>query len=409
MRKSQIAALAVFSVILLSIGILLGVLADRNVFYSNSIPKSGASQFQLITEAWNITRQDYVDRTATDARGLAYGAIGGMVTSLGDTSHSRFLTPEEVRQLHDFENGQLEGVGVEVQEKDGKVVIVAPIEGSPAQKANLRPGDVIVQVDGKPVQSLDDAVQRILGPAGTSVTLTMLSPSGQTRDVMLIRARINIKSVTWSQLPGTSAVHIRIASFGSGTTKELHDVLSVIQQQGASNLILDLRNDPGGSVDEAVGVASEFLKTGNVLLEKSANGNVKPISVVKSTDDVVANTPLVVLINGGTASAAEIVAGALQDASRATLVGETTFGTGTVLGQFSLSDGSAVLLATEEWLTPKGRTIWHNGLTPDLVVTLPQNVTPLFPEVEAGMTKTQLEQSGDQQLLQALNQLNIQP
>ena len=408
MKKSQIAALAVFSVIIFSIGILLGILADRNVFYSNTIPKSGASQFQLITEAWNITRQEYVDRTATDARGLAYSAIGGMVTSLGDTGHSRFLTPDEVRQLQDLEKGQLEGVGIEIQEKDGKVVIVAPIEGSPAQKANLRPGDIIVQVDGKPVQSLEDAVQRITGPAGTSVILTIESASGQTRDVTLIRARIDIKSVTWNQLPGTSVVHIRIASFGSGTTKELQDVLSAIRQQGVSSIILDLRNDPGGILDEAVGVASEFLKTGNVLLEKSANGNIKPVSV-KSTGDVVDKTPLVVLINGGTASAAEIVAGALQDAGRATLIGETTFGTGTVLGQFSLSDGSAVLLATEEWLTPKGRTIWHQGLTPDSVVTLPQNVTPLFPEGEAGMTKTQLEQSGDQQLLQALSQLNTQP
>jgi len=142
-----------------------------------------------------------------------------------------------------------------------------------------------------------------------------------------------------------------------------------------------------------------------VLLEKSANGIVKPVPV-KPTGSVIADTPLVVLVNAGTASAAEIVAGALQDASRAILVGETTFGTGTVLGQFSLSDGSAVLLATEEWLTPKGRTIWHLGLTPDSVVTLPQNVAPLFPEAEAGMTKDQLEQSGDQQLLRALDLLN---
>lgn len=408
MNKLRIVKLAAFSLIVLSAGVLLGVFLDRQISYGITVPKDGGPQFRLIAEAWDVTRQVYVDRSATDPRRLAYGAVDGMVASLGDTGHSRFLTPDDVRLLQDLEKGQLEGVGIEVQEREGQVVIVAPIEGSPAQKAGLKSRDVILKVDGKPVEGLADSVQRILGPAGTSVTLTILSSSGQTRDVTLVRARIDVKTVSWHTLPGMPIAHIRIASFGSGTTEQLRTALSAIGTQGAGGIILDLRDDPGGLLDEAIGVASEFLKTGNVLLEKSGDGAVKPVPV-SPTNTVVADTPLAVLVNGGTASAAEIVAGALQDAGRARLVGETTFGTGTVLGQFSLSDGSAVLLATEEWLTPAGRTIWHNGLAPDLAVTLAQNAVPVSPEAEADMTRDELEKSGDQQLLRAIALLNGQP
>jgi carboxyl-terminal processing protease len=163
---------------------------------------------------------------------------------------------------------------------------------------------------------------------------------------------------------------------------------------------LDLRNDPGGLLDEAIGVASQFLKQGNVLLEKDAQGHVTPVPV--KPDGQATDVPTVVLINAGTASAAEIVAGALQDAGRATVLGETSFGTGTVLNEFHLSDGSALLLATQEWLTPNGRVIWHQGITPDVPVALPRNATPLLPEAERGMTPAEVQNSGDEELLKAL-------
>jgi carboxyl-terminal processing protease len=179
--------------------------------------------------------------------------------------------------------------------------------------------------------------------------------------------------------------------------------LADIQQQGLTGLILDLRNDPGGLLEEAVGTASQFLKGGNVLLEKDAQGQTTPVAV--QSGGVAPDIPMVVLVNSGTASAAEIVAGALQDAHRVTLVGETTFGTGTVLGEFRLSDGSALLLATEEWLTPSGRVIWHQGISPDVMVPLPLDVAPLHPRVERDMTPAQLQSSGDVQLLRALDLL----
>lgn len=209
--------------------------------------------------------------------------------------------------------------------------------------------------------------------------------------------------MTWAQVPGTTLAHVRVAAFSDSVSKELEQALQDIHQQGMTGVILDLRNDPGGLLDESIGVTSQFLGSGNVLLEKDARGQIKPVPV--KSGGAATNMPLVVLVNGGTASAAEITAGALQDAHRAELVGETTFGTGTVLNEFRLSDGSALLLATEEWLTPAGRVIWHHGISPDTSVTLPQDVTPLTPEAEKEMTPTQWRDSHDGQLQRAVDLL----
>lgn len=396
--------------VVLVLGAVGGIVLDRQVLATfvppDAISADAASGFRLMAEAWNTIQKVYVDRTAVQPRDLTYGAISGMVDALGDTGHSRFLSPEMVQAVHDFSRGQFEGIGAEVQMKGGHIVIVAPLDGSPAQRAGLRPGDIILKVDGTDVTGLplDQAVRRILGPAGTSVTLTILNPTtGRTRDVTLVRARIILHNVTWQALPGTTVAHVRIAAFSQGITKELQKALADIHQQGLTGLILDLRNDPGGLLDEAVGTASQFLTSGNVLLGKDARGQITPVPV--QPEGAAPHIPMMVLVNSGTASAAEIVAGALQDAHRATLVGETTFGTGTVLGEFRLSDGSALLLATEEWLTPSGRTIWHRGISPDVAVSLPPDVAPLVPQAEQGMTPAQLRASGDEQLLRALDLL----
>jgi carboxyl-terminal processing protease len=196
---------------------------------------------------------------------------------------------------------------------------------------------------------------------------------------------------------------VRIAAFSQGVSEDLQKALAQVRAQGMTGIILDLRNDPGGLLDEVIGVASQFLKSGNVLLEQDAEGKTIPVPV--QSMGVVTDLPMVVLINGGTASAAEILAGALQDAHRATLAGETTFGTGTVLSQFRLSDGSALLLATQEWLTPAGRVIWHQGISPDVASSLEKDAIPLLPEGESGMTAAQLQTSSDAQLLRALDLL----
>jgi carboxyl-terminal processing protease len=404
----KLVGILILIVACLGLGLAGGVMLDR-LFLPQPIPAAPSdttSSLQLMREAWDRIQESYVDRSAVDNQQLTYGAVSGMVDALGDTGHSRFLTPEMVRQLQNYNAGQFEGIGVEVQTKNGQLVIVAPFDGSPARQAGLRPGDIILAAGGVSIEGLpiDQATSHILGPAGTTVTLTILTPAtGQTRDVTLTRAHITLHNVLWQRLPGTDIAHLRIAAFSQGVTEDLKQALTDIRQQGLTGIVLDLRNNAGGQLNEAIGVASQFLSGGNVFLEKDASGEVTPVPVTEG--GLALDAPLIVLTNQGTASAAEIVAGALQDAGRAKLVGETTFGTGTVLLQFNLSDGSALLLATEEWLTPKGRVIWHQGIAPDDVVTLPPNTDLLLPEAEAGLTPEQVLSSGDAQLLRALELL----
>jgi carboxyl-terminal processing protease len=389
-----------------------GVVVDRLVqppvkTETISVPAGSATDFQLMVDAWNLIHQNYVDQSAVNDNTLTYGAISGMVDSLGDTGHSRFLSPDMVKSEQQFTNGSFEGIGAEVQLLNNHVVIVAPIDGSPAQKAGVAPGDIILKVDGTDVtgQTLEAVVQRILGPAGTKVTIELQNPDTKAiRDLTITRAKITVENVTWSMVPGTTIAHIHISGFSDGVTQQLKIALTTIQSQGATGLVLDLRDDPGGLLSESIGVTSQFLTTGSVLEEKDVKGAIHQVPV--EGGGLATNIPMVVLINQGTASAAEIVSGAIQDAKRAQLVGATTFGTGTVLEEFPLPDQSAMLLATQEWLTPKGRTIWHTGIAPDQAVTLASGTNPLYPSAEKSMTAAQVQSSGDAQLLKALQLLN---
>jgi carboxyl-terminal processing protease len=390
------------------LGVVGGVFLDRQVLTAfvplKNIPANAASEFKLMAEAWNTIERFYVERSAVKPLPLTFGAISGMVDALGDTGHSRFLTPEMVKVERNFALGHFVGIGIEVQLKGGHVVIVAPLDDSPAQRAGLQAGDMILKVNGQDVTGLplDQVVGRISGKAGTSVSLTILRPgTNRMQNVILIRASITIHNVTWSHLPGTAIAQVRIAGFSEGVTKDLKEALKNIQEKRLKGILLDLRNNPGGLLEEAVSTASQFLRSGNVLLEKNAEGKITPVPV--QPGGLATNIPMVVLINGGTASAAEIVSGALKDAHRAILIGETTFGTGTVLSQFFLTDGSALLLAVEEWLTPDGQVIWHKGITPNQVVALPAGISPLFPKAEREMTPAQLRASRDDQLLRAVD------
>ena len=371
---------------------------------SDKISDDVKSDFQLMAEAWNSIHTHYVDRAAIKPRPLTYGAISGMVDALGDTGHSTFLSPQMIKEEEEFTAGEYKGIGAEIRMKAGHVVIVAPLDGSPAQKAGLQPGQIIIAVDGEDITglSLFQAVKRISGPAGTKVALKILDPgTGQIREVTLERAAIKMNNITWHWLPGTRIAHLRIAGFSQGVTKDLKQALKPIKTDGLKGLILDLRNNPGGLLAEAVSTASQFLSGGNVVLEKNVKGQITDISIEKG--GLARHIPMVCLVNGGTASGAEIVAGALQDHRRAELVGTTTFGTGTVLENFPLSDGSALLLAVREWLTPDGHTIWHKGITPNVVISLPPGGSPVFPEEERNMTPQQLKDSKDAQLLEALD------
>jgi carboxyl-terminal processing protease len=368
-----------------------------------TVSKADKADYELIKQAWDDIQTKYVDQSVVSSQLLAYGAISGMVDSLGDTGHSVFLTPAEVQQENQAIAGKLDGIGAEVSEKNGNVVVVAPIDGSPAQKAGLQSGDIILKVDGTAVTGVQDAVTHIRGTPGTSVTITIINTAGTTLDLTIVRAEIHINSVVWQMLPGTTIADLRISSFSDGTSAALDTALAAIKAQGATAIVLDLRDNPGGLLNEAEGVASRFLIGGDVLEEKDINGNIKKDAVLSNVTKT--ELPMTVLVNGGTASAAEIVSGALQDRGRAKVIGQNTFGTGTALVGFSLTDGSEVVLGVSEWLTPSGKSIWHTGLTPDTVVTLATGVAPLLPEAIKGMTAAQLQASGDTQLLDAINLL----
>jgi carboxyl-terminal processing protease len=367
---------------------------------------ASAPDFALVRDAWSIIDRVYVDRAALQSKPLTYGAIGGMVNALGDTGHSSFLSPQMLRQEQSFIQGQYAGIGVEIQIKDGRVTVVAPLDGSPAARAGLHAGEEILKVDGSSLTNLtlQEAVQRLAGRVGTSVTLTIFDPKSQsTFQVTLKRAEIRVSNVSWQPVPGYPFADLRVAAFSQDVTKAVTAALKQIEAEKYAGVVLDLRNDPGGELAEAIGVASQFLESGNVLLEKNAAGTIRPDPV--QPGGVATAIPLVVLVNGGTASAAEIVAGALQDHKRATLVGETTFGTGTVLREFRLPDGSVLLLATEEWLTPDGRSFWHKGIAPTIAVAMPAGAELLTPDLLKGMSAKTFAASSDTQLRRAVELL----
>jgi carboxyl-terminal processing protease len=387
-----------------------GAIVDRSLLGRNDPPADppdgSAPDFSLIRQAWEIISREYVDRSAIKPKTMTNGAISGMVDALGDTGHSAFLTPQMVEEEKSLMRGRYVGVGLEIQTRNDQVVIVAAIDDSPAAHAGLRAGEQILQVGGTSAASmgLAQVVSLIAGPSGTTVTLTLLDPATQaTFDVTLRRTDIKLTNVSWQEIPGAAIADIRLATFSNGVSRDLRKILSLVAERRLKGAVLDLRNNPGGELDEAIAVASQFLREGDVLLEKDSRGNTQHDKV--QPDGLARTLPLVVLVNDGTASAAEIVAGALQDARRARLIGSTTFGTGTVLSAFPLSDGSSLQLAVREWLTPSGRTIWHKGIVPDIPLPLPADAPMLTPSVLKGMSREQVGASKDLQIRKAIAEL----
>ncbi len=363
-------------------------------------------QFSVFWEAWELASERFVDPAAPDPAEMTSGAINGMLDSLGDNGHTRFLSADEAQQWEESLRGSFEGIGAYIDVRNGRTIIVAPIEGSPAERAGLRPGDVILAVNGEPTSgwSVDELRTRVRGPSGTSVTLRVLHPGESVPvDVTVVRAQVVVPSVNWALLPNDVAL-IRLSSFDDDAGKELREALTDARRQGARALILDLRNNPGGLLDQAIEVASQFLPEGTtVLIEENRAGERKVTAARRG--GVALDLPLVVLINESSASSAEIVSGALQAAGRAVLIGETTFGTGTVLTPFRLSDGSRLLLGTQQWLTPDERTIRGQGIEPDEVVALGDEVALLSPGEAAALPAAELRASSDTQLARALERV----
>ncbi|MEP7360414.1 MAG: S41 family peptidase [Chloroflexota bacterium] len=417
-------ASALAGIVLLVLVFVVGLAVGQTGFFGGGAPYSGSTNptpapttsagdlhgMDLFWQAVGVIRQNYVGRDELDDQTLVYGAIRGLVDALGDTQHSVFLTPQDVQESNNALNLSVVGIGVTVGQNGDQIVILSVIPGSPAQAAGLHAGDVFVSVDSQSVQgqTIEQVVSRVRGDAGTRVELTMARPStGETVDVTIVRQELHVPAAWWSMVPGTTTADLRLASFGQGSAADLQAARDAAIAAGATSLILDLRANPGGYVDEAINVASEFLTDKVVYIDEDAN----KVQTPKSTnpDISASDLPLVVLINSNTASAAEIVSGAIQSAGRAQLVGATTFGTGTVLRPFPLSDGSQIHLATQRWLTPAGDLIFGKGITPDVAVPLGPTDVPVSPDELDGLTADQVAALKDPQLLRALQLLGARP
>jgi carboxyl-terminal processing protease len=404
-RRGAIARILLLVVLLLATA--LGAYAYGRSQSPAALGKEDRESLALYAQALDTVQDDYVDQGAIDPKKQTYGAIEGMLDTLGDDGHTRFLTPEEREQNREDLSGTYEGIGIEIESEDDKTVVLSVVEGSPADRAGIEPGDILVAVNGKSVSSEDysQVAGEIRGPEGTEVKLTVLR-DGEKRVFDLERAKIEAPVASWVLIPGSDVAHVRLSSFSNDSAEKLRQALEESRAAGARRFVLDLRDNPGGSVDQAVEIAGYFLKPGSVVyIRKDASGERAEIKAEGGSEFT--DAPLTVLVNGGTGSSAEILAGALRDNDRATVIGKKTYGTGTVLDEFVLRDGSAMLLGVAEWLTPDGDFIRGTGIAPDVEVPMEENTEPLVPGGVRDLSKEEILEK-DAQLKSAFENLKDQ-
>ncbi|MDP2860644.1 MAG: S41 family peptidase [bacterium] len=344
--------------------------------------------FKIFWDVWDLLSRSYVGKESLDPQKMVYGAVAGMTQSLGDP-YTVFLPPGETK---DFKNEMagtpFEGIGAQLGfDKQKRLAVVAPLQGMPAEKAGIKAGDLILKIDGKETlgMSLPDAVSKIRGPKGTKVTLTLFNEKEEKpREITVSREPIKIKSVELSFKEATKSggfvAYLKLSRFGDETPKEWEEAVGELKAQGprlkdTKGMVLDLRNNPGGYLQGAVFIAGEFLpiKT-SVVFQESADGNRQTFSVDRQGR--LLDLPLVVIINKGSASASEIVAGALADHGRAKVVGEQSFGKGSIQEVKEIPDGSSVHVTTAKWLTPKGAWINSTGIAPDVKIEMDGGSVP---------------------------------
>jgi carboxyl-terminal processing protease len=379
---------------------------------------NGYVQISIFAKALELIRQDYVDENKTSYHDLINAAMKGMLSSLDP--HSQFMDPEDFRDMQDDTRSRFNGLGIEVSMKNGLPTVITAMEDTPAAKAGILSGDQILRINGISTERMDlqDAINVLRGPAGAKITLTLLRPSTkEIKEYALQRAEIKIQSVKGAKLLDPDLTgpfkigYVRLVQFNEPTADELSKALDELEKQGMQALILDLRNNPGGLLNSAVDVCAQFLPPNTKVV--STQGRVASQQHDYSTSGVKKdrpNFPMVVLINEGSASGAEIVAGALKDLRRAVLVGETTFGKGSVQNVMQLPDGSAVRFTTAKYYTPSKQVIQGNGVTPNIPVAMTaeqeralfalRNAGDMKPEDQKGIIKAK-----DPQMLRAIDAL----
>lgn len=339
---------------------------------SNLSLKKNQSQYfdlEIVNEVYELISEKYVDEDILKDAQVEYGLARGIVSSLDDP-YSQFMSPKENKDFQDSMEGKLEGIGAELTMRDALLTVVSPLKNSPASNAGIMPEDVISKINGETTEdlTLEAAVKKIRGKKGTNVILTILRLGEDEQDITITRDEIKIDSVTWEMKENQVAL-ISLNQFGEDTTKDFNNILDEVLLQEAKAVILDLRFNGGGYLDGAVDIVSSFIENGEVVKIKKRNGLGTEILEVTG-DSKIANMPLVVMINKGSASASEIVAGALQDYKRAHILGEQSFGKGTVQEVIPLSDGSSLRLTIARWFTPHDQNISHKGITPDQEVEM---------------------------------------
>ncbi len=376
-----------------------GVLADREPEAPEALPWQDA---RLLAEVLQRVKDDYVD-TVTDQQ-LLEAAVRGMVAGLDP--HSAFLDADEYEEIRVSTTGNYSGVGIEVTLEGGRVIVVSPIEDTPAARAGIRPGDEIVSVDGVPVDpvSIGDTIDRMRGAPGTDVRVSIArATDGEPLDYVLTRASVQVHSVKYELLePGYG--YIRITHFSETTPGDLDRAIGALEKAAGGallGLVLDLRNNPGGVLESAVSVSDAFLDHGVIV---KANGRTRDACFVMDAHpgDLTHGARMVVLVNGGSASASEIVAGALKDHKRATLMGRRTYGKGSVQTVMPLSDGRAIKLTTSRYYTPSGESIHEKGIMPDIVIDPPPSETG---STRSDTTGSEAGAAGDHEIALALANL----
>jgi len=370
---------------LLSANLVVGFRAYQQAVAATDNKDDAYSQAALVTYVMELIRQDYVDGGSLSYQDMAYGALKGMLGSLDP--HSQFMDNRGYKEMKSETDGQFGGLGIQVGLKDGILTVIAPIEDTPASRAGLLAGDKIVKIEGKSTEkfSVQDAVYKLRGEPGTKVTLTIMRPkSREVKEYTLTRAIIPVESV--KDLNGRTVKsaasfpfvddkigYIRLTQFNEPTSDELEAALKKMEGKGMEGLVLDLRNNPGGLLVGARDVASKFLPKGQLIVYTEGRQKSQKQEYFATGKDRHPSYPMVILVNGGSASASEIVAGALQDLKRAIVVGEQTFGKGSVQSIIELPDKSAVRLTTAKYYTPSKRVIHEKGITPDIGVAVSED------------------------------------
>lgn len=382
-RAVRVIALAVLAVAVLAAGFGAGYRAGtehpKHIIVkgiTNVGDNDVTADFGLFWEVREKLKGEHIDGASFKDQDMVYGAISGMVDAMGDPN-TVFLKPVISKKFEEDIRGEFGGIGAEIARKDAHIVVVAPLEASPAEKAGLRAGDIILKVDDKNVENADvnEAVTYIRGPIGTKVTLTVIRPSEEhVREIAIVRDTIRVPTVKLT-LKDNHIAHLQLFSFNENASVAFYQAIAKAAQLGTNGIVLDLRNDPGGFLEVAVNLAGWFLEPGTLVVsEEFRSGDKNEFKT--SGNGVLKNVPVVVLVNGGSASASEILAGALRDQRHVKLVGEKTFGKGTVQELETLSDGESKLKVTiAHWKLPGGSFIDKNGIPPDVEVKLTEEDT----------------------------------